>query len=678
MKKTYVLAGMIFLLLTHLVHAQVFTADDEVPEYFLKRYLSEAEMNMPVVHERIEESIPPTGPLRMVAEYDPLQAVLIRYPLGLPYSFIASLSQEIEVITIVSSNTQANQVLSLYNQNGVNTANCSFMVASTDSYWTRDYGPWFVFDGSNQPGIVDFPYNRPRPGDNAVPGQVANYLDIDYYYMNVEHTGGNLMVDGLGTAASTDLVYEENTNLTVAQIHQRMEDYLGVTDYDVTIDPLGDYIKHIDTWSKYLAPDKILIGQVPQSDPRYNDFEAVADYFANRVTPWGYPYKVYRVYTPGGSPATPYTNSLIANNRVFVPLTGSTWDSQAIAAYEAAMPGYEIIGINWNQWFNTDALHCRTREIADLGMLHVDHRPHFGELEWQDSLAVSSNITAISGEDLYADSLLIHYSINSGAYQQALMYESEEGFTGYIKNYAGGDTIRYYLYTADQSGRQTKHPIMGHHDPHWFVVGEQELTDLVVTPDTLYFIDDLKNSFLIQNPTGNAVQITGIENVSVDAAAMMTQLPAFPFELETGESLLVDVDIVQPVAGYNPEYDFYEEMILIESDLGDYEVVVMINKDLITSISNRIAIKGIKVYPNPFESQTVFDLNLIDSQHVHLVIFDLQGKLIATVHDGVLTKGGHKLLWDGLNNEQQAIHAGVYIYQLSLGEEMLIGKLLRR
>ncbi len=678
MKKTLVLTGLIFLLLNNLANAQVFTAGDEVPEYFLKRYLSVEEMNTPVIHERIEESMPPTGPLRMVAEFDPLQAVLIRYPLGLPYSFIATLSQEIEVITLVSSNTQANQVLNLYNQNGVNTDNCSFMVASTNSYWTRDYGPWFVFDGNNEPGIVDFPYNRPRPGDNAVPGHTATYLGIDYYYMNVEHTGGNLMVDGLGTGASTDLVYEENTNLTMAQIHQRMQDYLGVTDYDVTIDPLGDYIKHIDTWSKYLAPDKILIGQVPPSDPRYNDFEDVAEYFANRITPWGYPYKVYRVYTPGGNPSTPYTNSLIANNRVFVPLTGSTWDSQAIEAYEEAMPGYEIIGVNWNQWFNTDALHCRTREVADLGMLYVDHRPHFGEIEWQDSLAVTTSITAHSGEELYADSILIHYSINSGAFQQAMMYESDEVFTGYIKDYAGGDTIRYFLYIADQSGRQSKHPIMGHHDPHWFVVGEQALTDLVVTPDTLYFIDDLKNNFLIENPTASAVQITGIENISDDAVAKMAQLPTFPYELEAGESLSVEVDVVQPVAGYNPDYDFYEEVIIIESELGDYELVVMINKDLITTLSDRLASSGIQVYPNPFESQTIFEFELLNSQFVQLFIFDLQGRFIASINDGILTKGKHKLLWNGLNNEQQAVGSGLYMYQIRFGDKTLRGKLLRK
>ena len=51
--------------------------------------------------------------------------------------------------------------------------NVAFLITPTDSYWVRDYGPWFVFDGENNPGIMDFPYNRPRPNDNNVPAAVA-------------------------------------------------------------------------------------------------------------------------------------------------------------------------------------------------------------------------------------------------------------------------------------------------------------------------------------------------------------------------------------------------------------------------------------------------------------------------------------------------------------------------
>ena len=39
---------------------------------------------------------------------------------------------------------------------------------------------------------------------------MSNHLDVPYYATDLIHTGGNYMTDGLGIAASSDLVYDEN------------------------------------------------------------------------------------------------------------------------------------------------------------------------------------------------------------------------------------------------------------------------------------------------------------------------------------------------------------------------------------------------------------------------------------------------------------------------------------
>ena len=51
-----------------------------------------------------------------------------------------------------------------------------------------------------------FPYNRPRPNDDNIPVVLAQQMDIPLYGMNLIHTGGNWMDDGMGIGASTDLV----------------------------------------------------------------------------------------------------------------------------------------------------------------------------------------------------------------------------------------------------------------------------------------------------------------------------------------------------------------------------------------------------------------------------------------------------------------------------------------
>jgi len=95
-----------------------------------------------------------------------------------------------------------------------------------------------------------------------------------------------------------------------------------------------------------------------------------------------------------------------------LPLTGSQWDEEAIESYEEAMPGYEIIGIIDNSWLNSDALHCRTKGLADLGMLYIDHLPTTGTVTYQETYEINANITACSGDAIYADSVFVFYKIN--------------------------------------------------------------------------------------------------------------------------------------------------------------------------------------------------------------------------------------------------------------------------
>ena len=86
----------------------------------------------------------PPKPIRQPAEFEPMQGVLIRYPFGISYDIISEMSEDVEVVTIVASSSEQNYVLTQYQNNGVNTANCDFLIAPSNSYWTRDYGPWFI------------------------------------------------------------------------------------------------------------------------------------------------------------------------------------------------------------------------------------------------------------------------------------------------------------------------------------------------------------------------------------------------------------------------------------------------------------------------------------------------------------------------------------------------------
>jgi agmatine deiminase len=422
---------------------------------------------------------PPVGSLRNPSEWEPSEGVLVRWPLGIPVSLVAEMSEDVVVTTIVSGPSAESSARSTYTSGGVNMANVGFIHASTNSIWVRDYGPWFIFE-DDQLAIVDHIYNRPRPLDDVIPGIVGAEWSLNVYGMDLLHTGGNHMSNGLGTSSSTELVYIENPGKSEPEIDQVMMDYLG-NDYLVLDYIQSGGIHHIDCWAKFLGPTTVMVKDVPPSDPTYDDLNARADFLASQISPWGVPYTVVRVYCPAG---TYYTNSLILNDKVLVPLFGSSQDSTALDTYRNAMPGYEVLGFT-GSWASEDALHCRAMGVPDRGTLQIDHMPFRTEDIGNGGYEISATIKALSGVALVPAALRVRYRADDGLWDEAPLTPTGEAdvYQGTIPAQAEGSIVSYYVEAGDESGRVERHPYIGQPGPHQFATlcPDNPLVD--VTPD---------------------------------------------------------------------------------------------------------------------------------------------------------------------------------------------------
>ena len=110
---------------------------------------------MHIIDEMGRETDPPPTPIRNIAEFEPMQGVLIRYPFGISTSIIKEMAEDVIVYCLVSSGSQNSANNSMSNAGG-NMDNVEYIIGSTDSYWTRDYGPWWVVDGNRDISVVDF------------------------------------------------------------------------------------------------------------------------------------------------------------------------------------------------------------------------------------------------------------------------------------------------------------------------------------------------------------------------------------------------------------------------------------------------------------------------------------------------------------------------------------------
>jgi len=421
------------------------------------RYL---ELNLDLVQKDLRDN-PPVGPVRNCAEWEPTTGVMVRYPLGLPYNLLRDMDDQV-TLHVVVSNSYLSSAQSNLAANGVDMDKVEFLIRNNDSIWTRDYGPWFIFNGDGDLGIVNHTYNRSyRPNDNLVPYYFGQQQGLPVYSHSMYHTGGNYMTDGAHISSSTRLVYNEASSyngMSNAQVDDLMAEYYGVENYAVL-----DYIEyggihHIDTWAKFLDEENVLVKEVWTTHHTYTALEQRATLLASLTSSTGRPYNVHRVYCysiSGGSPAS-YTNSLILNDHIYVPLFGNSfYDEAALTAYRSAADGYEVSGYYYSGFLSDDALHCRTKGIMDVGMLRVGHIPVSEDQE--GAVTIVADIVAHSGEEI--TQAVVNYRHNEGAWTEApLVSAGGDSFEALIPAPGVPGVCDYYIVASDNSGRSEGMP----------------------------------------------------------------------------------------------------------------------------------------------------------------------------------------------------------------------------
>lgn len=397
---------------------------------------------------------PPVGPVRAAAEWDESKGVFCLWSNA---DLFDNLQQDNDIYVITQNQAWWENWLTT---NGIPTTNMHYLNAPTNTFWVRDYGPWFIWDGNHDFGLVDNTYNRPRPLDDVVPAAIAAAYGVPFYEMDLIHTGGNYYADGYGTGLSTTLVVQENPTKTKAQIDQIVNDYLGIDRY---MTPNIEYdIGHIDTFGKLLAPDSLIWGQFPENTTPWIYCEAAFKNLTTRQSPYGWPYRITRMplFSYGSSWAG-YINALQSNGKIFMASYGTANDAVAASIFEAAAPGYQVVPVNSGGTNWGDSVHCRTRNFMRGDAVRIYAMPHWPASD--DDLigypvtaeVIPDNTTALAGNPE------IRWTTTGGAPFSSVAMTP----TGNPYEYAGtipaqphGTTVSYFVHAEDLAGRSKDAP----------------------------------------------------------------------------------------------------------------------------------------------------------------------------------------------------------------------------
>jgi hypothetical protein len=72
--------------------------------------------------------------------------------------------------------------------------------------------------------------------------------------------------------------------------------------------------------------------------------------------------------------------------------------------------------------------------------------------------------------------------------------------------------------------------------------------------------------------------------------------------------------------------------------------------------------------PNPFNPRTVIKFGMASKGKVELNIYDVSGRLVSTLVNGLVDGGIHEVVWNGTNNAGEKVSSGVYWSQLKAGD----------
>jgi agmatine deiminase len=151
------------------------------------------------------------------------------------------------------------------------------------------------------------------------------------------------------------------------------------------------------------------------------------------------------------------------NRKIFVPLFGVATDESALATFREAMPGYEVIGYEYDDvvgWAWYDALHCRVRAVWDPKMLYMTHKQIRDRVEPAESHRIDVLIRDYSRAGLIADELKLSWRVRGEAHwnEVALTAGATPGIYTAAIPAPQSAVIEYFLSAADRSGRRESLP----------------------------------------------------------------------------------------------------------------------------------------------------------------------------------------------------------------------------
>ena len=302
-------------------------------------------------------------PVRLPPEWHPQRWLWVAFPHdAVEWPGYLGRAQE-QIAAFASAVAESGQEVRLLVRDAANRARAAALCSAKvklevrcyGDVWLRDTGP-LVVERDGRHAAKRFGFNGwggkyLMDGDQAIGAGLAREAGLPVETADWVLEGGALDGDGTGLVATTEqclLNPNRNPDLTRADIEQRLARDLGFG----RVLWLGDGLindhtdGHVDNLARFVAPGVLAVPRATGADDPnaaiYADAKARAAAFGVSVREVPSP---GRVETGGRIEPASYMNFAITSRLVAVPIYGTRYDADGVAAIAELFPDRDVVGI---------------------------------------------------------------------------------------------------------------------------------------------------------------------------------------------------------------------------------------------------------------------------------------------------------------------------------------------
>ncbi len=175
---------------------------------------------------------------------------------------------------------------------------------------------------------------------------------------------------------------------------------------------------------------------------------------------------------------------------------------------------------------------------------------------------------------------------------------------------------------------------------------------------------------------------SGLSEFTAQVSGDESSIPGLVVSLAIGDSVWMLSSTGMPgIASAEVDLPTAPELVLTASapgyrtdvDTVPHSIVTDVNDDNPIPRSHEIALSN---YPNPFNPSTVIRVDLPQSGHTELTVYNVLGQPVAHLVDGYMTEGTHHIPFGRANTKGQSLASGIYLARLRVDGHTTVRKMV--